>query len=144
MRTEGTAQSTSPPAVYHGFDKQTLFPSISPPTLLTFPLTKSADSSPLKSPVSPLLTTRTLFLSPVIRIETSPLLGLLPAPLLLLSLLSRPSTGSELLRFDCGMFTIKCIEFLHAGKNVEGVDQSWISDWRVKLAAKIFGAHFDP
>ncbi|GER39545.1 4-xylanase [Striga asiatica] len=29
--------------------------------------------------------------------------------------------------FDCGMFTIKCIEFLHARKNVEGVDQSRIS-----------------
>ncbi|GER55627.1 cysteine proteinases superfamily protein [Striga asiatica] len=28
--------------------------------------------------------------------------------------------------FDCGMFTIKFIEFLHAGKNVEGVDQSRI------------------
>ncbi|GER54653.1 sentrin-specific protease, partial [Striga asiatica] len=46
--------------------------------------------------------------------------------------------------FDCGMFTIKFIEFLHAGKNVEGVDRSRISAWRVKLAAEIFGAHFDP
>ncbi|GER46230.1 cysteine proteinases superfamily protein [Striga asiatica] len=46
--------------------------------------------------------------------------------------------------FDCGMFTIKFIEFFHAGKNVEGVDQSRISDWRVKLTTEIFGVHFDP
>ncbi|GER33384.1 Ulp1 protease family protein, partial [Striga asiatica] len=56
----------------------------------------------------------------------------------------RLTSPSQSNGFDCGMFTIKFIEFLHAGKNVEGVDQSRISDWRVKLASEIFGAHFDP
>ncbi|GER30669.1 cysteine proteinases superfamily protein [Striga asiatica] len=56
----------------------------------------------------------------------------------------RLTSPSQSNGFDCGMFTIKFIEFLHAEKNVEGVDQSRISAWRVKLASEIFGAHFDP
>ncbi|GER51827.1 Ulp1 protease family protein, partial [Striga asiatica] len=32
--------------------------------------------------------------------------------------------------FDCGMFTIKFIEFLHAGKDVKGVEQKMIPSWQ--------------
>ncbi|GER32190.1 hypothetical protein STAS_08245, partial [Striga asiatica] len=58
--------------------------------------------------------------------------------------LKRLPCPSQANGFDCGTFTIKFIEFLHAGKDVKGVEQKFIPSWRIKLAAEIFAQHFDP
>ncbi|GER39918.1 Ulp1 protease family protein [Striga asiatica] len=58
--------------------------------------------------------------------------------------LKRLPCPSQANGFDCGMFTIKFIEYLHAGKDVKGVEQKMILSWHIKLAAEIFAQHFDP
>ncbi|KAL8489481.1 hypothetical protein ACS0TY_025394 [Phlomoides rotata] len=45
--------------------------------------------------------------------------------------------------FDCGMFTVKFIEFLLAGKDVSLIRPDYMREWRKKLAADIFSQSFD-
>ncbi|KAL8473225.1 hypothetical protein ACS0TY_030161 [Phlomoides rotata] len=40
--------------------------------------------------------------------------------------------------FDCGMFTVKYIKFLLAGKDVSLIRPNYMREWRKKLAADIF------
>ncbi|KAL8523431.1 hypothetical protein ACS0TY_013403 [Phlomoides rotata] len=46
--------------------------------------------------------------------------------------------------FDYGMFTVKYIEFLLAGKDVSLIRPDYMGEWRKKLSANIFLEHFDP
>ncbi|KAL8541730.1 hypothetical protein ACS0TY_002836 [Phlomoides rotata] len=45
--------------------------------------------------------------------------------------------------FDCGMFTVKFIEFLLAGKDVSLIRPDYMREWKKKLAADIFSQSFD-
>ncbi|KAL8464794.1 hypothetical protein ACS0TY_034336 [Phlomoides rotata] len=45
--------------------------------------------------------------------------------------------------FDCGMFTVKFIEFLLAGKDVCLIRPDYMREWRKKLTADIFSQSFD-
>ncbi|XP_022895423.1 uncharacterized protein LOC111409629 [Olea europaea var. sylvestris] len=45
---------------------------------------------------------------------------------------------------DCGLFTVKFIEFLQAQLNMDLIRPEYMSIWRNKLAAEIFAWHFDP
>ncbi|KAL8523006.1 hypothetical protein ACS0TY_013102 [Phlomoides rotata] len=45
--------------------------------------------------------------------------------------------------FDCGIFTVKYIEFLLAGKDVSLIRSDYMREWRKKLAADIFSQSFD-
>ncbi|KAL8524394.1 hypothetical protein ACS0TY_014109 [Phlomoides rotata] len=46
-------------------------------------------------------------------------------------------------RFDCGMLTVKYIEFLLAGKDVSVVRPNYMRELRKKLAVYIFSQSFD-
>ncbi|KAL8506721.1 hypothetical protein ACS0TY_017571 [Phlomoides rotata] len=48
----------------------------------------------------------------------------------------------QLNEFDCGMFTVKFIEFLLAGKDVSLIRPDYMREWRKKLAANIFSQSF--
>ncbi|XP_052200046.1 ubiquitin-like-specific protease 1A [Diospyros lotus] len=45
---------------------------------------------------------------------------------------------------DCGLFTVKFIEFSLAGLDLSLVQAEHMMMWRVKMAAEIFAWHFDP
>ncbi|KAL8555941.1 hypothetical protein ACS0TY_003673 [Phlomoides rotata] len=50
---------------------------------------------------------------------------------------------SSFVRFYCGMFTVKYIEFLLAGKDVSLIRPDYMREWRKKLAANILSQSFD-
>ncbi|KAL2538808.1 sentrin-specific protease 1-like [Forsythia ovata] len=47
-------------------------------------------------------------------------------------------------RSDCGIFTVKYIEFLQANMDVSAIRPECIPMWRKKLAAELLAWHFEP
>ncbi|XP_022853253.1 uncharacterized protein LOC111374748 [Olea europaea var. sylvestris] len=45
---------------------------------------------------------------------------------------------------DCGIFAIKYVEFLDIGYMVDEINQSWIQNWKKKLACDLFEFNADP
>ncbi|KAL8549978.1 hypothetical protein ACS0TY_008705 [Phlomoides rotata] len=53
------------------------------------------------------------------------------------------SCPQQLNGFDCGMFIVKFIEFLLAGKDASLIHPDYMREWRKKLATDIFSQSFD-
>ncbi|KAL2465384.1 Ulp1 protease family protein [Abeliophyllum distichum] len=54
------------------------------------------------------------------------------------------SYSTEKFKSDCGIFTIKYIEFLQANMDVCAIQPEYIPMWRKKLAAELLAWHFEP
>ncbi|XP_022843055.1 uncharacterized protein LOC111366551 [Olea europaea var. sylvestris] len=61
-----------------------------------------------------------------------------------LRIVRNTTTARQSVSGDCGIFVIKYVEFLSIGHKVDEINQSWIQNWRKKLACDLFEFNADP